>query len=331
MIYENGIAKTIIGGADAISILHSGLELGSIDGHTIDTNSSDISKFDVAGGSAYAVDRSNPRNPVSVRFTWPAQEGLTTPLLASHVGTWIGVDINGTIITIPEDFTAAQLRLPYIRLGRLGHFDHTTISVFNFPLFFYDSIEWAIDTMALGTILLTGNEITANGANLSLNRSAGECHRVGANADETKGGDMNNPHSPRTSAATTIPFLRAHSDGSGKTIITGLSTLLDPDNYDNSGTLTSVTVNKWTIQVPFFFPEGTVSTLFMLYGQEVFTSFANASAAAIGNGLPTFGVDLKGGVPIARIVSKQGTTDFAASIIAGDSGIFPGNKFGVFV
>lgn len=285
----------------------------------------DDTKFNVTAGNGMFVNRPNTNFPIITEISWGEKIALTTPFLNTKAGSWLGIDSAGDIIIQEEDFTAQQLTTN-IRIGRLSHFDRTVIdNTFNFPLFYYAPLTSSIFTTNYGTIAISGNTITANGANLKIDKSIGQSSRIGANVDI----DIDNPDTPTVPAISQLPFRRAYRGTSDNSIVSAIVTDLDCTMWDDgSGTLQSVDPpNNYTIQLIWFFPNNDTHTTFLLYGQEAFATIEEALAA-----LPTYNpvinIDLAGGNIIGYLINDKDCVDLAAQIIAGTSIILPGVIFG---
>jgi hypothetical protein len=287
----------------------------------------DDTLFDVAACSAQVMDLTNPSAPIQTFISWPSQIGLSTPYLATAAGTWIGWSKStSTIVTSPTDFTLTQLHDDIIRLGRLSHFGNTVITgVYQLPLFYYGDLEYLCFGTSFGVINLSGNVITANGANLKLDKGQGVSYRVGAYVTV----DANNPNYPITANVPTFTFLPAYQSATaGKTTLSTATTDLDPEYYDDgTGTLHAVTPTYYTIQTTLFFPANGTYTMFMLYGQTEYATFT-AAKIALRTYTPIINPDLAGGNIRAMIIIQQGTTDLATAVGAGTAYISSGSVFG---
>ena len=137
---------------------------------------------------------------------------------------------------------------------------------------------------ALGPFSTSGNVISANGANLSINKTAGTVFARAFNLFVS--GVLNDePHlsaSPAQSPVTLRRILRVP-----QVVTPPLATTLDPANYDVGGVLTPVGggANSSTIQRVWLFAANAVSLqIAVQYGQVVYSNLT-AAAAAIGSGV----------------------------------------------
>jgi hypothetical protein len=96
--------------------------------------------------------------------------------------------------------------------------------------------------------------------------------------------------------------------------------VIDPDIYDNAGTLTAVASNKWTVQRIYVFLSGAVK---LQAGQALYGSIAAARESIAAAAFVTEPSILANGILRGFLIVQEGTTDLAdAEFIAAD-------KFGV--
>ena len=139
--------------------------------------------------------------------------------------------------------------------GRI-HSEGVLKFVKTFPITAYDNTS-QINEFAniFGPLKKSGHKVTANGANLSINRAAGVAFALGRNY----AADPENPSTVSDSAKTQCVIHRYYRDNSGGFVLDdGPSgngyTVLDPTKYDNgSGTLQNVTSAKFAVQRLFYY------------------------------------------------------------------------------
>jgi hypothetical protein len=265
-----------VNGIDLSSGIHSGL----ISGGQITINKSDPTQFDISVGKGVIINDDNRENITVKIIEWDAKIGLETPWRTIHHGTWIGIDIDGNVETNELDYTPDGIRY-HIRLGRLSHWGYGNITTTSeFPLYFNANGEFIMMAMAYGTANVIGNVISANGANLMLDKSHGICVRVGANANISR----RNPNMTTLPANIVTPLRRVYRDGNGCSMIEGDFDIINPSQYDdNSGTLKRVKRSQYTIQTVIIYPFNKLWRTFILYGQKVYKSYESAV-----NGLQTY-------------------------------------------
>jgi len=267
-----------ISGLDA-DIADKDMKLGNIQGSGVQKGgyiSTVIGEttYDIAAGSGYIVDNyTDPASPVSTLVSWSAKIGLTPSGLTTENTQFIGIDINGDHVEFDELPTEIEMR-DIIYLGKLliNEITDTTIFGLTFPRMKYGFASQFDDLVnALRTINIDGNDISANGANLSLDKSEGITHRVGANYPNS----YKNPSTITNAedlAFTFSPNYRSVTPG--KFINETVTTTLNPDEWDDgSGTLQAVPTGSFTIQRVYFFTNG---NFFITYGQVLYSSFNEA-------------------------------------------------------
>jgi len=194
-------------------------------------------KYDIPEpGNSYVVDKSDPDNPVRTEVTWDPKLELTTPFLTSHAGTFVGLDGGGAVVMQVTDFSPTQMANSITRIGRLSHFNRSTITGrFFYPARYLSAnIDWINSIIQKGTVNESGNIFSANGANLRLNKTVGLSSRIGANYET----DKNNPNMPTTPAVSEIEYLRIYRGASNSTIT---STTLSVSSLTRSGTTVTAT------------------------------------------------------------------------------------------
>ena len=230
--------------------------------------------YDIAAGTGYIVDNyTDPTTPVVTKVAWAAKTGLTPSGLTTLNTQFITIDVNGDLVEEDDLPTEIEMR-DIIYLGKLliDPVTDTTISGLTFPRMSY-AIKSQLDDLiaSIGVITSTGNTYSANGANLSLDRTEGITFRTGANYPNS----YKNPSSI-TNAADTLLTLRTvwQSATPGEFETSGDLTEIDPTKYDDgSGTLASVPSGKFTVQRVYFFTAGTT---FVTYGQVLYDTFNQA-------------------------------------------------------
>jgi len=320
---RSGVAKeTNVGGAIFRTQLLNDASTGLRDGGLLTANGGDNTKFDVASGNGRVIDNTtDSNNPVLKEVRWDAFIAEDLPNIATQIITFIAIDENDNLIKQNADFTAQEHR-EMVVLGRIGHIDKATVtSVTNLAIPFVDPLLTTVDfAAAVGNINTNGNVFTPNGANLLLNKSVGAQFRLGSN----KHLDDKNPHVTATPLLTGLTFIPAFRDGSGGVSILTPTTTIDPNQFDDgSGTLQTVSNNKFTAPRVFHFSSNIVVVAF---GQTVYD---NLDDAVTGVSSDIFDVPggVTGSINRAAIVVKQGTTDLTSST---NAKIITGSKFGEF-
>jgi hypothetical protein len=165
--------------------------------------------------------------------------------------------------------TAQEQRLKAF-VGRINHPNRTTIqSVFSTPNYVINTNAQVYDFFdSLGPFNVSGNVVSPNGANLSINRASGVIFRRGLNYSV----DDQDPHKKSFIAATAGQFFRYTRTTAG-----ALFTTLDVSSYDLAGVITAMPGGGGTAtnQRVFLLASGNMA---VQYGQVIYTSLANAVA-----------------------------------------------------
>jgi len=217
--------------------------------------------------------------PTLTEVTWGAFTDVTLNYLTTSDFTRLYIDENGELQQQTSAFDHTD-PLNRIILGTISHIDRSTIAlVTNKQNVAYDEFHRLYELFdTFGPIKKQGLNVSANGANLRLNRSSGEALVIGANYVN----DFEEPDTVDLDAQTPAVIARIYRDGFGDFVYdtNGLSfyTDVDPTKYDdNSGTLQTVNNNQWTIQRLYMFPN--LSNVIMsYYGRVIYNSYAGALA-----------------------------------------------------
>jgi hypothetical protein len=229
--------------------------------------------FDLSSGEGFHIDSNTnftdtKNNVQGVTISSRTNEPITN--IASQPVTYILVDENDVILQLGTFPTPTQRR-DNIFIGVVVHSDRTNVNaVNNLQVTGNDITAQLCDVMeGLGFFNLSGNVITANGANLSLDKSAGTAFKRGGNYINNK----KDPHTITLDVLSALTFRYRNQDSSEGSDIT----LIDPTTYDNGGVTTTIPqANDATIQRVYIFPSNIIR---IMRGQEVFSSLANAIEA----------------------------------------------------
>ena len=310
--YINGVWYKRNGGGIELS-----LNTGRTTGGEVTENAGDNTKFDVAAGTGYILDWTNPLSPKGTFISWSAfiavdlpDIGTTlfsVPYIIESATPGIGeIDlISGALITPQE-------RRQKIQLQSVIHTNLTSItSIGTSSKPSYESVEACLDyILALGTIN-SGNQILENGANLQLNKAIGTSTLPFIN----EGNDPQNPAVKTNIAQTGFTFTKSYQDGSGGFVFDTGNTEVDPDLWDDgSGVLATVPNNRYSVKHFIFF--GANEAITMTYGQETYSSLADAELA-ISTENPNISPLLNSGVCTTVLAVKKGVTDLAAAVAGG--------------
>lgn len=300
-------ASTITLNSTTYATMNIGKELtmlqstGILSGGVISVNSGNTTLFDIAAGEGYIVNSSTFSNPSKAKITWNAFSGQTVTNLATQDVTYLLIDSAGSIIQQSTFPTPVQRRAS-IFLGRLNHSNRSNISFADtFPDILQSPMSHFFDLVdAMAPFVYEGNLITANGANLNLDKSSGKMF----NASFNYASNNQSPNNVTNAARTAFSFRYATQTAqAGSTTIA-----IDPTNYDVGGTVTAVggTTARTTVQRIYLFPSNNIT---VQYGQAFYANLSTAlqdyqQEAFIEN--PT----VRGiGVLIAYVFVQRGCTD----------------------
>lgn len=291
---------------DAAYFGSSSLTTGIITGGIMSVNVSQPNKVDIAAMTGIIVDYTDPVNPMVKQVTTTAQTAVTLAS-TSRIVTWWMVDANGNFIQQATQPTQTQRRTN-IQLG-ITAYSSSANAIFNIqttPVITRQPNNQLYDLMyALGPFSINGNMVSANGANLSWNKSAGTLFSAGFNYAQSS----TNPHSI-SSAGTIASAFRYSTQLTGSQSLTQTTTL-DVGHFDSGGVITAIGggVNTCSIHRIFQFATNLISEQFAIqYGQATYASLSAAQAAI---GLEPFIVnpDFAGiGVLIGYIIATRTAT-----------------------
>jgi len=251
-------------------ILHGGVLSGTLGGTT----------FDVSAGIGQIVGITTGVAGVTMtrtEVTWDAFTNVTPDFLATNDFTRLYIDSSGNLQQQSAPFDHDDY-VDKIVLGTISHIDQSSIALItNKQNAVFQSGHRLFDLInVFGPMKKSGLVVSANGANLSLDRSSGEVFWIGSNYSQ----DQIDPDLEEITAETAADIARIYRDGSGDYIYDTNSgsfyTVVDPANYDDdSGTLQTVNNNQWTVQRMYMFPNLT-NVIMLYYGIAIYNSFSDA-------------------------------------------------------
>lgn len=237
------------------------------------------STFAVSAGTGQIVDfTTNPAAPTITPVTIAAQNiTLTAQQLAGNPAPvlWWIVNSAGVLSPTTGQPTAAQYRSNIV-LGGTVVSGGVLALVNPVPSYLGQPMNQMWDLMtALGSFSVSGNVISANGANLSMAFANGQLWNPGFNYPV----NPNSPHLVTTATEALVNFYYttrvANSSVAGNTV-------LNPTVYDVNGTLTSVPGGTGTSTIQRVFLAGTRTAgtqLIVQYGQNTYGTLAAAVSA----------------------------------------------------
>ena len=197
--------------------------MGLVTGGALSINA-DTTKFDLSAGNGIIIDSfTSPNSPTITNVSWSTFTAQTVTNLATSTVTYILINSSGAIVQQTTYPTDAQHR-DNIFIGQLGHTNLTNIATaINAPDFALSSADQVRDLGEAVGIINSGNVVSANGANLSINKASGALKQSGINFQT----DNKTPSVKNIASATAPTFRHRTQTGNGSS-----STTLDVGNYD---------------------------------------------------------------------------------------------------
>lgn len=296
--------------AVSTALLDSIRSTGVFSGSGVSINGGDNTKFDIDVSGVIK----DPLSGTAVYITKTATAQTVTNLASQNV-TYVSVDASGTIIQQSTPWTPTQ-RFTQLTGFVLVHSNRTNLNAVN-NLFAvgYNGLNQLQGFMdVFGMMNVNGNVFSGSVSNLSINKTAGNVHRVGANETAVS----QSPNLKSLGALTAATF-RYRLQTGAESVDTGF---INPNVYDNGGNLTAVPTNKWTVQHIAIF----VSNLVRIQrGQTVYDS-KEAALLGIQNNHFAYETNIaENGLIRAYLVVQQGTTNFSDE---NDYAFVESSKFG---
>lgn len=296
---------------DVMRLLSTAVSTGVVSGGELNPNA-DPTKLDISAMTGWIVEYNSgaapsATNPQITFVSLSAQVGLVLTGPLSQIVTWWLVDSSATIVQQATEPTPTQRRT-HLVLGATAQFGGTIFANQTIPVIQSQPANQLADLMdALGTFSKSGNVLSANGANLSFDKSAGTMFaRAFSHVPLCL-----DPHNADLPAQTPVSGRRATATDTLPT----LETLLDVGNYDPSGlgVVTAVPggANVSTnFRVWAFAVNATTDQLIVQYGQGTYTSLAGA-VAGIGSGTYIRNPLFTGGALLGWISAIHTATDLS--------------------
>lgn len=239
--------------------------------------------FSITAGKAVIVDyTTDPTNPTAAMVTINAQTITLNGTELARAENWWVADASGTITSQATRPQHAQRRTA-VQLGVTQQVSNVVTDVTSSPIYtpqantqFYDLLY---ELGPFNAPESTSNTVSANGANLSVNKAVGQLYVPASGY----GAGPNEQHYVPNPAETPGAFYKILRN---TTTLPSTVTLLNPTVYDSNGVLTAVGggTGSSTIQRVFLVPTGIAGDqLVVQYGQTVYSSLTNA-VNAIGVG-----------------------------------------------
>jgi hypothetical protein len=253
------------------------LQTGILYGGIISVNAGNTATVDITAGTGIVVTPGASLTampvPVVTTVTWAAQTAVALPQIANYDETWISFNSSGVVTLRNTAWTDANYSSE-IPIGAVYHVNRSSVNlVKNYPHVAYGQADQMDPFIrAFGPLKLSGHEISANGANLSVNRTSGTAYAIGRNYQT----DPNNPNVVTDSGATPASVVYRFYRNGGTGYTTVINSVIDPDFYDDgTGTLHATGSTKWQIQRIFYLPNQT-NTIGVYYGTIQYTNLNDA-------------------------------------------------------
>lgn len=253
------------------------LSTGVASGGELNVNGVNPLAIDISATYGYVVDylAGTQAEPVITRVKTAAQTVALDAAALLRTVTWWLLDSAGTVIqqaTTPTN----QQRRTHLVLGVTALVGGVIVADQSLPVILPQQANQLVDLMdALGPFTMAGNIVTANGANLQLNQSAGTVFSRAFN--HFSGPSLtDNPHVSVTQAQTPASFRYVTQS---TTVFGAPVTVLDVANYDVGGAVTPIGggASSTTIHRVWLFATNTASEqLVIQYGQAVHASLSAA-------------------------------------------------------
>lgn len=267
-------------GSPNIDVFEAGssdLSSGVLSGGEISVNMLNAAAIDITPMVGYVMNYiTDPEIPGYTRISNPAMTVALSGTSLTRVITWWLVDSTGAVIQQAARPTNSQRRT-HIVLG-VTAYDPGAGTIFvdqSLPVIVPQVGNQLVDLMeAMGPFSISGNIVSPNGANLSVNLLGGEVFARAFN-HSAAGVITNNPHVSTIPSQTLATFRR----------ITQVPqfpappqvTTVNPTQYDVGGVLTPVTGNNATIQRVWLFPANSPGDQIAIqYGQVQYATLTAA-------------------------------------------------------
>lgn len=255
----------------------SDLSTGIASGGEINVNAVNPLAIDIGATDGYIVDylAGTQSQPVVTRVKTLAQTVALDAAALLRSLTWWLLDSTGAVLQRPTRPTNEERRT-HLVLGATAQNGVTIYVDQTLPVILPQPVNQLVDLMdSLGAFLISGGDISPNGANQKINQSAGVMFSRAFN--HFAGPALtNNPHVASLQAQAPSDFRYATQS----TVVFGPTvTDVDVANYDNGGVITPIGggANTSSIHRVWLFPTNTVPEQMVIqYGQTTYPSMAAA-------------------------------------------------------
>jgi hypothetical protein len=261
--------------------IEGNLYTGLLHGGLITTQSSTI--YQIGSGSGIIVDLNasigDDPYPTIQFLEWPNLSASIAPLTASYQQAFIGIDSTNNIYAQGTPFNNGQFN-SIINVGNVLFQNQSTINgVKTQPSVAYGFEQSQnVFNRAFGPLKLSGYTLAPSGSSTgSLIVGSGTAYAPGANYTL----DPNDPSYTIDTGTNISKIFRYYQSGSSWVYLTNAGagyTTIDPSQYSNNGTLSSVGAGNWSIQRVFYFPNSVTKAIVVYYGNSIYPTEAEALA-----------------------------------------------------
>jgi hypothetical protein len=261
--------------------LEGNLYTGLLHGGLITTASSTIYRISSGSGIIVNLNASlaNDPFPVIQFLQWGNLSASIAPLTASYQQAFVGIDTTGNIFAQGTPFSNGQFD-SIINIGGVFFQNQSTINgVKTQPSVAYGfEQQQNVFNRAFGPLKLSGYTLAPSGSSTgSLIVASGTAYAPGSNYAI----DPNEPYYTVDNGTNVSKIFRYHQSGSTWVYNTnggaGFATI-NPSQYSNNGTLTTVQPNDWSIQRVFWFPNSVIKAIVVYYGNQSYSTESDAIA-----------------------------------------------------
>ena len=228
--------------------------------------------FNITDGCGVIVNNyADALNPVMTYVCWANKNNIVAEHLTSSVFDAVAIDASGNVLQFSSFLTQDQKR-DYIFLGDVSHVSQVQLDgISEGAIVAYDTAFQLNDFLeSFGVFNIMGNTYSANGANLMLSKSSGKTFNIGSNYAV----DRKTPNIHVDDAAAPVYFYNAYRINSTDWTTDGITTDIDPNNYDNGTGRAPVPVGDFTVQPIFYDTSSGVTGV--QYGQALYDSLYEA-------------------------------------------------------
>lgn len=274
---------------------------------------------DIGAVKAFIADNeTDPLNPTLLYVEYAGATNVTVPTVGAGLISYAFLKSDGTI-HFQNNPPNSDERKSMVLIFKLGHPTGSINVVANEPDFNNSALQQFRDLFQAFNYINGGVYPYPDASDLSFNTSGGFIVGNGINFVQ----DNTNPNYSPVSPSVPCSFLYRTQTGVGG----GFVSLITPNSYDNSGTITTVGggSNRTTIQYIFFAPN---AGFIVQYGQTIYDSFVDAISAVGKEDFVVYENLIKNAILIGVLVVKRSATDLTNE---NDARFFRADIFGQLI